>query len=100
MFVIILVENTPTPNTTGATRRGTIPGEMFKVAARKQYFAAQVALNSTLPKMLLNEMFCWIQILELGKYYIEGQGSCEVGTLVKNHWSIESHQHLSDLVFK
>ena len=100
MFVIILVENTLAPKMTEATRRGTRPGEMVEVATRRQYFAAQVASNSTLLKMLLNEMFCWIQILELAKYYIVGPGSCEVGTLVKNHWSIGSHQHLSDLVFK
>lgn len=100
MFVIIIVENTLTPKITEATRRGTRPGEMFKVAARRQYFAAQVASNSTLPKMLLNEMACWVQILELAKYYIEDPGSCGDGTLVKSHWSIESHQHLSDLVFK
>ena len=97
MFVTILVANTPTPQ---ATRRGTRPDEVFKVTARTHCFAAQVASNSTRLKMLLNEMFCWMQILELAKFYIEGQGSCEDGTLVKNHYSIESHQHLSDLVFK
>lgn len=100
MFVIVLVENTLTPKITETARLGTSPGEMFKVATRKQYFAAQVASNSILPRMLHNEMACWIQILELAKYYIEDPGWFEDGTLVKSHWSIESQQHLSDLVFK
>ena len=75
-------------------------GRNVQGSDKEAIFRSQVASNSILPRMLLNEMACWIQILELAKYYIEDPGWFEDGTLVKSHWSIESQQHLSDLVFK